>query len=478
MATRSQNPANLIFIPFPIISHQAAAVQTAGLLVDRNPRLTATIIVMKLPVDTKTTTPDHNPRIRFVKLPPDEQSFAKCSTNPNSFTVHYPESHKGRVRDTVMKIINESSPHSGRVAGFVVDMFCTAMIDVANELGLPSYIFYTGNASNLGLSFGLQEFIDRENKDLANYENTDFELSIPIYASSVPAKVWPTIVFEKESNWSNFTRKFRGAEGIVVNTFLELEPRAIRALSEDKATPPVYPVGPIIESGGRGRGVISREEEVVMRWLDGQPDSSVVFLCFGSAGWFGAEQVKEIAEGLENSRQRFLWSLRKPAPEGKFEFPGEYDDPREVLPEGFLEQTVGFGKVIGWAPQMAVLAHRAVGGFVSHCGWNSVLESVWFGVPLAAWPIYAEQQANAFQLVRELGIAVEIKVEYNMKSCNGIVPAGRIEGAVRELMGQENEGRRAKVRALSGTSRAVMSEGGSSYDYLGRFIDSVLENIS
>ncbi|GER53981.1 UDP-sugar:glycosyltransferase [Striga asiatica] len=473
MATSSQNPANLIFIPFPILSHQAAAVQTAGLLVDRNPRLTATIIVMKLPVDTKTTTPDHNPRIRFVELPPDEQSFAKYGTNPNSLTVYYTESQKGPVRDTVMTIM-----HSGRVAGFVVDMFCTAMIDVAHELGLPSYIFFTGNASNLGLLFGLQEFIDRENKDLADYENTDFELSFPIYSSPVPAKVWPTQVFEKESNWSNFTRKFRGTKGIVVNTFLELEPRAIRALWEDELTPPVYPVGPIIESEARGRGVISREEEVVMRWLDGQPDSSVVFLCFGSGGWFGAEQVKEISEGLENSGQRFLWSLRKPAPEGKLEFPGEYEDPGEVLPEGFLERTVGFGKVIGWAPQIAVMAHRAVGGFVSHCGWNSVLESVWFGVPLAAWPIYAEQQANAFQLVRELGMAVEIKVEYNMKTCNGIVPAARIEGAVRELMGPENEGRRAKVRALSETSGAVMLEGGSSHEFLGRFIDSVLDNIS
>ncbi|CAA0812997.1 UDP-glycosyltransferase 71B2 [Striga hermonthica] len=478
MATNSQKSANLIFIPFPTLSHQAAAVQTAALLVDRNPHLTATIIVMKLPVDTKTTTPDRNPRIKFVDLPPDEQSFSKCSKHPISFAVHYLESQKGPVRDTVMKIMDESGPHSGRVAGFIVDMFCTPMIDVAHELGLSSYIFFTGNASYLGLSFGLQEFIDRENKDLADYENTDFELSIPIYESPVPAKVWPTIVFEMEGSWSNFTRKFRGTKGIVVNTFLELEPRAIRALSEDESTPPVYPVGPIIESGARGRGVISREEEVVMRWLDRQPDSSLVFLCFGSGGWFRAEQVKEIAEGLENSGQRFLWSLRKPAGEGKFGFPGEYDDPREVLPEGFLERTVGFGKVIGWAPQVAVLAHRAVGGFVSHCGWNSVLESVWFGVPLAAWPIYAEQQANAFQLVRELGIAVEIKVEYNMKTCNGIVPAERIEGAVRELMGPENAGRRAKVRALSKTSRTVMSEGGSSYEFLGRFIDSVLENIS
>ncbi|CAA0829403.1 UDP-glycosyltransferase 71B1 [Striga hermonthica] len=464
-----QESANLVFIPLPILSHQAAAVQTAGLLVERDPRLSVTIIVMKLPIDTKinshgSSPDDRHPRIRFVELPPDEQSFVKWGKTPSSLTVHYINSQKGPVRDVVKSI-----PKSVRIVGFVVDMFCTAMIDIADELGLPSYIFFTCSASTLGLFFGLQEFRDGQDKDLAEYENSEFEISLPSYANSVPAKVWPSLVFDKDRDFLGTTKKFRGTKGIVVNTFLEFEPHAIRALSGHGNIPHVYPVGPIIQPVVKKGGY-----EDVFKWLDEQPDSSVVFVCFGSIHCFEAGQAKEIAEGLEKSGQRFVWSLRKPPPAGgTLEFPGEYEDPGEVLPEGFLERTSGVGKVIGWAPQLAVLAHQAVGGFVSHCGWNSVLESVRGGVPIAAWPLAAEQQANAFQLVREPGIAVQVKMEYNKISCSEIVPAERIERAVRELMGPENAVRRAKVRALRDTSRVAMSRGGSSYDYLGRFIDSI-----
>ncbi|XP_071905974.1 anthocyanidin 3-O-glucosyltransferase 6-like [Coffea arabica] len=117
-----------------------------------------------------------------------------------------------------------------------------------------------------------------------------------------------------------------------------------------------------------------------------------------------SDQVKEIAYALEHTEYQFLWSLRTPPPKGKFEYPGEYENLEEVLPEGFLQRAAGVGKVIGWAPQAAVLSHPAVGGFVSHYGWNSTLESVWYGVPMATWPLYAKQQVNAFLMLKELGM--------------------------------------------------------------------------
>lgn len=88
-------------------------------------------------------------------------------------------------------------------------------------------------------------------------------------------------------------------------------------------------------------------------------------------------------------------------------------DYNQVLPDGFLDRTAGKGKVVGWLPQAAVLGHVAVGGFVSHCGWNSILEGIWHGVPIATWPLYAEQQLDAYQLVKELGLGVEISLDYN-----------------------------------------------------------------
>ncbi|CAI9089779.1 OLC1v1024413C1 [Oldenlandia corymbosa var. corymbosa] len=218
----------------------------------------------------------------------------------------------------------------------------------------------------------------------------------------------------------------------------------------------------------------------IMKWLDLQPHSSVVFLCFGSAGAFGGEQVKEIADALERSGHRFIWSLREPSPLGNFGYPEEYENFEEVLPEGFLQRNFDVGKVIGWAPQTAILSHPAVGGFVSHCGWNSVLESVWCGVPVATWPLFAEQQLNAFLLVKDLEMAVEIKMDYKHfgatldLNCEG-VSADLIEQGIRLAMDPDSEVR-TKVKQMQAKSHSVLNEGGSSY-FMKCFIDDVISDV-
>jgi hypothetical protein len=209
----------------------------------------------------------------------------------------------------------------------------------------------------------------------------------------------------------NLARQFKETKGIIINTFIELEPYAINSFSNAKI-PTVYPVGPIMNL----KGETHMGSEEIMKWLDDQPQSSVVFLCFGSMGSFDNNKVKEIAYALENSGHRFLWSIRKPPTSGVIALPSDYTNVEEILPEGFINRTQGIGKVIGWAPQVAILAHQAIGGFVSHCGWNSILESLWFGVPISAWPLYAEQQINAFEIVKELELAAEIKMDYRINN--------------------------------------------------------------
>nr|WFP21566.1 CBUGT1 [Helichrysum umbraculigerum] len=460
--------SELVFIPSPGAGHLPPTVELAKLLLHREPQLSVTIIIMNLPHETKPTTETRmsTPRLRFIDIPKDEST--KDLISRHTFISAFLEHQKPHVRNIVRSITESDSV---RLVGFVVDMFCIAMMDVANELGAPTYLYFTSSAASLGLMFCLQAKRDDEEFDVTELKDKDSELSIPCYTNPLPAKLLPSVLFDKRGGSKTFidlARKYRESRGIVVNTFQELESYAIEYLASSNANvPPVFPVGAILN---QEKKVNDDKTEEIMTWLNEQPESSVVFLCFGSMGSFGEDQIKEIALAIEESGQRFLWSLRRP-PSNENKYPKEYENFGEVLPEGFLERTSSVGKVIGWAPQMAVLSHSSVGGFVSHCGWNSTLESIWCGVPVAAWPLYAEQQLNAFKLVVELGLAVEIKIDYRSEN-EIILTSKEIESGIRRLMNDEEL--RMKVKEMKGNSRFAVSEGGSSYVSIRRFIDLVM----
>nr|CAN74961.1 hypothetical protein VITISV_014252 [Vitis vinifera] len=440
----------LVFIPFPIIGHLASALEIAKLITKRDPRFSITIFIMKFPFGSTDGMDTDSDSIRFVTLPPVEVS---SETTPSGhFFSEFLKVHIPLVRDAVHELTRSNSV---RLSGFVIDMFCTHMIDVADEFGFLH---------------------DYEGLDINEFKDSDAELGVPTFVNSVPGKVFPAWMFEKENGGAEMllyhTRRFREVKGILVNTFIELESHAIQSLS-GSTVPEVYPVGPILNTR-MGSGGGQQDASATMSWLDDQPPSSVIFLCFGSRGSFGADQIKEIAYGLEHSGHRFLWSLRQPPQKGKMEFSSGYENIEEVLPEGFLHRTARIGKVIGWAPQIAVLAHSAVGGFVSHCGWNSLLESIWYGVPVATWSMYAEQQINAFQMVKDLGLAVEIKIGYN-KDSDYVVSAHEIENGLRNLMNINSEVRK-KRKEMKKISRKVMIDGGSSHFSLGHFIEDMMDS--
>ncbi|KAL6976023.1 hydroquinone glucosyltransferase [Sarracenia purpurea var. burkii] len=472
----------LVFIPTPLTGHLVTTVEMAKLLVGRNHRLSITILIMRLPFDSKISSYTlSEPRLKFVNLPLDE-STAELISNGADLLSKFVNWNKNHVRNAVLEMIDRFS-ESTRLVGFVIDMLCTPMIDVANEFEVPTYVYFTSSGAALGLMLHLQTLKDDHNQDVTELENSDAELVVPTFVNPFPAKLLPSKALDKQVGsavYLSIARRFRETKGIIVNTFQELEFHAVKSLSDDDKIPPIYPVGPVINLEGESNNGRNHQSEAIMRWLDNQPPSSVVFLCFGSMSSFDEEQVKEIAVALERSGQRFLWSLRRPPPNGMTGFPDEYENPKEVLPEGFLDRTAETGKVIGWAPQVAVLSHPAVGGYVSHCGWNSTLESLWCGVPIAAWPTHAEPQLNAFLLVKEFGMAVEIKLDYVVDlslESKIIVTAAEIEGGIRRLMeGDTSTEIRKKVKEMSEKSRIAMIEGGSSYNFLGRFIEDVMNN--
>ncbi|CAI0440081.1 unnamed protein product [Linum tenue] len=466
-------------IPIPAIGHLPPVFEFSKRLISQTNRLSVTIVLIRTPFapeiesfsDSLAASCDPD-RIKFIRVSGPNIPPLESIKSAHTFFPQFLDSQKDAVREVARGIVARSAGSgSGNplLAGFVFDMFCSALMGTAAEFGVPAYVFSPPNATFLGFVFHVQKLHDEERVDTTELPDSVGELAVPCLTRPVPRWALPDVVADKV--WLpimlGHTRRIREAKGILVNTFRELESYALDSMGGDDCIPPIYPVGPVVNLEIDDVVYDDRTNEI-FRWLDDQPESSVVFLCFGTMGRFGGDQVGEIARGLERSGHRFLWALRRP--------PSDYDDLTNILPEGFSDRTVGNGRVVGWVPQKAVLAHKAVGGFVSHCGWNSILESLWFGVQVAVWPMYAEQQLNAFQLVVELGLATEIKISNRMTGDDkDIVSATEVERGIKRLMEEGVEERRAKLKKISEIARKTLMDGGSSFTSTNHFVRNVLD---
>ncbi|KAJ7964157.1 Glycosyltransferase [Quillaja saponaria] len=462
--------AELIFVPAPRIGHLVSILEFTKRQIDSDDRLSITILCSKiqsLPLtDTYPKTvlaSQPRNRIQLIDLPEiDPPPLELLKKSPQNYLRVFLESLIPNVKATIHTILSShSNSNSTRVVGLVLDFFCVSMIDLGNELGIPSYMFQTTNAGFLDLMLYLST--DHDETSIV-FNESDPALSIPGFVNPVPQSVLPTALFSNDGGYTTYiklAKRYRDIKGIIVNSFSELETYAIGSINGH--VPTVYAVGPLIDFKGPPHPNLDQaHQDNIMKWLDDQSPSSVVFLCFGSLGSFGPSQVREIALGIQGSGCRFLWAMRmSPSKE----------TPQNMLPEGFLEWMKDKGMICEWAPQVEVLDHKAIGGFVSHCGWNSILESLWFGVPIVTWPMYAEQHLNAFMMVKELGLAVELRLDYRMGV--DLVMADEIEKAVKHLMDFDCEVRK-KVKETGEMARKAVLRGGSSFNAIGQLIEDVI----
>lgn len=209
----------------------------------------------------------------------------------------------------------------------------------------------------------------------------------------------------------------------------------------------------------------SKEKHFCLAWLDKQARNSVIYVSFGTTTTMNDEQIKELAIGLKQSNQKFIWVLRD-ADKGDV-FNG--DERRTELPKGYEDSVDGIGLVVrDWAPQLEILAHPATGGFMSHCGWNSCVESITMGVPIAAWPMHSDQPRNAVLITKLLKIGVVVKDWARRKE---IVTSKLVDSSVRKLMAtKEGDGTRKRAAKLGDAVRRSVGEGGVSRMEMDSFI--------
>ncbi|XBJ07445.1 hypothetical protein VPH35_012964 [Triticum aestivum] len=259
----------------------------------------------------------------------------------------------------------------------------------------------------------------------------------------------------------------RGADYVLCNTMEELEPSTIVALRAEK---PFYAVGPIFPAGFAHSAVATSmwAESNCSHWLDAQPLGSVLYISFESYAHVTKQELHEITGGVLASGARFLWVMRPDIVSS--------DDP-DPLSEGFAAASAGRGLVVPWCCLMThkyrgsiveVLSHAALDGFLTHCGWNSLLESVWSGVPMLCFPLLTHQFTNRRLVVREWHVGVPI-------GDRGAVFADEVRARIEGVMsGKEGEELREAVKKVRATLEAATAHGGSSQRSFDKFVHELM----
>ncbi|XP_042410050.1 scopoletin glucosyltransferase-like [Zingiber officinale] len=471
-----RRPLRLFFIPYFASGHLIPLVDIARFLSARG--VDSTILVTPCNAALVRATVDAAAaaglRIQLLEYPfPFAESGLPAGVE-NISALPPSECHKidsaiAFTRATLERLFGLHHPDA-----VVADGHFHWTIDIARELGIPRITFAAVGTLAYCVSHSVltnQPFKDVIRDDervpipdlphpllLARSELPDFLVQDTVFGSLIEE------VFEAD----------KASLGLIINSFTEFEGIYLDYFRRVFGMKTWF-VGPIALKDSESRSVGVRGGGVdpaavgnrarCLSWLREQKPSSVVYACFGSWSQFSGEQLREMALGLEAAGHPFLWVVREA-------------DGTEWMPHGFEQRVKGCGLVLrGWAPQVELLSHAAVGAFVTHCGWNSILEGVSAGLPMVTWPIGTEQFINEKLVVERFRVGV--KASDSIRSAidlnRTIVKATELAKAIGSIMdaGEAAEGTRRRARELAEKARAAVAKGGSTDKGLNDLIEDI-----
>ncbi|KAG5250988.1 UDP-glucuronosyltransferase family protein [Salix suchowensis] len=472
-----ENP-HAVCIPFPAQGHINPMLKLAKLLHHRGFHITFVNTEYNHKRILKSrglNSLDGLPSFQFKAipdgLPPSSSTDATqdipslCESTRKSCSVPF--------KNLIADLNDTSSSIVPPVTCIVSDGAMSFTLEAAQELGIPEVLFWTTSACGFLAYAHYRPLIEKgltPLKDESYLSNGYLDSVIDWIPGMKGIRLRDIPSFVRTTDPEDFMLKFiqgeteraRKASAIVLNTYDALEHESLAALAS--MLPPVYSIGPLhlllnqvtdsdLKLIGSNLWV---EEAGCLEWLDSKEPGSVVYVNFGSITVMTSDQLTEFAWGLANSDQTFLWVIRPDLVAGD----------SAMLPPGFLTATKERGLYAGWCSQEQVLSHPSIGGFLTHSGWNSTIESVCGGVPMICWPFFAEQQTNCRYCCTEWGVGMEI---------NSVVERGEVESLVRELMGGE-KGREMKRKAREWKKMAeeAITSTGSSCMNLEDMINNVL----
>ncbi|MED6149482.1 hypothetical protein PIB30_062918 [Stylosanthes scabra] len=459
MGSEYHHGLHIFLFPFMAHGHVIPTIDMAKLFASRGVKSTIITTPLNVPfiskaiAKSKTPYTDDDIHIQTIKLPLVEAGLPEGCENMDSFTSAHADLVPNFFRATrLLQEQFEEQLLQHYPDCVVADHFFPWVTDSASKFGIPTLVFH-------GISF----FSLCAEKCMELYQPHK-----NVSSDSEP------FVIPEETDITRFFKEVRESEekcyGVLVNSVYELE-KDYADYYRNVLGRKAWHIGPLSlcnkdaeEKTFRGKDATIDGNEC-LKWLDTKKPNSVVYVCFGSIANFSDSQLKDIATGLEASGHEFIWVVRKSKEDGD-----------EWLPEGFEKRMEGKGVIIrGWAPQVLILEHQAIGAFVTHCGWNSTLEAVAAGVPMITWPIAAEQFYNEKLVSEVLGIGVGVGAKKWSHFVGGEIEWEAVEKAVRKIMeGEEAEEMRNKAKVLSKLVKGAVEEGGSSYTDL----DALIQDLS
>ncbi|KAL9303254.1 hypothetical protein ACSQ67_020517 [Phaseolus vulgaris] len=461
MEERSTAPLHLLALPFPAEGHIKPMFYLTKLLCHKGHRITF--------VNTQHI---HNRLLQHTDLPSFHADFPDFRFTfvadgvphdlaPNDFSVIVSPSSRSRVAEEFREMLRglvENPPPWGPPSCIIADgMMSTIAMDAAQELGVPVIAFRTYSATATWVTIHVSKVLQEGLMDMQNPEDVHKVVSsIPGLENLLRDCDLPNVFkMKRGSSGLDFFMKetltMTRASGLVLNTFDELEAPTITNLTT--VFPRVYTIGPLhthlknqLPQNPSLSLNVRTQDRSCITWLDHQKAKSVLYVSFGTVVKLSEEQLLEFWHGLVNSLKPFLWVVRKDLMNGKAGFG---DNVAEELELGTRER----GFLVEWAPQEEVLAHPALGGFLTHCGWNSTVECIGEGVPMLCWPFMVDQTVNGRCVSEQWGIGVGIDGNFDRLV---------IEKMVKDVLENRIEGLRNSVDEIAKQARDSVEQTGSS----------------